>query len=434
MTEEGSPPEATGKIAPQSWMAAPETVAVVGALGAGGAEVRFVGGCVRDAMLNRPVKDVDLATPAPPERVIEILRRAGIATIPTGLKHGTVTAVSGDARFEITTLRLDIETDGRHAKVAFTDDWIADARRRDFTINALSCTPAGDVFDPFGGIDDLSSGRIRFIGNARQRIEEDLLRILRFFRFQATHGRPPVDDDALAACRALAHRLDELSGERVRDELFRILMAEDPAGVVLLMRGEHVLERILPEAGEVGRLRMMTWLDTRAIRMDSVAPTELRRLAALIDTDAAGAEAVAQRLRLSNRQKVRLTDMVVPAMTVATDLDEVALRRLLHRLGADAVTDLALLDWARELALEPRQSVDRKRVWQDLLAATRAWTPVEFPLRGRDAAALGLAPGPAMGRLLDAVEAWWEEGGLSADRAACLARLEALASRRSGRP
>ena len=209
--------EPTGKLPLLPWMTAPETRAVLAALTAEGAEVRFVGGCVRDSVLKRPVGDIDIATPDPPRKVIELLERAGVKAVPTGIDHGTVTAVVGDSRFEVTTLRVDVETYGRRAKVSFTDDWMADAARRDFTINSLSCTPEGNIFDPFGtGLGDLGDERVRFVGNARDRVEEDLLRLLRYFRFHATFGRPPPDPDALAACRALAHRLPELSGERVR--------------------------------------------------------------------------------------------------------------------------------------------------------------------------------------------------------------------------
>ncbi len=417
----------TGKIPVQAWMAASATRAVIAALTADGAEARFVGGCVRDSILKRAVEDVDIATPEPPERVMELLERAGLGAIPSGIEHGTVTAEAGGDHFQITTLRRDVETDGRRARVAFTDDWKADAARRDFTINTLSCTPDGDIYDPFGGLDDLSHGMVRFVGNARQRIDEDLLRILRYFRFYAVCGRPPPDIDALAACRAAAHRVLELSAERLRGELLRILIAPNPADVVVLMRGERVLDHLLPEAGDVGRLRMLSWLETSAIRMDSVAPDGLRRLAALLHTDAAGTDAVAARFRLSKAEAERLLSMTAPSEAVDADMDEAARRRVLRRLGAQAVGDLALLAWAGELAIDPRQPGTRKHNWQDLLAAAEAWTPPEFPLKGQDVLALGVPAGPRIGRLLGAVEGWWEEGGCEAGRAACLEALETMA-------
>ena len=422
-----SVPEPTGKVAPQPWITAPETVAVVEALAAEGAEVRFVGGCVRDAVLQRPVEDIDIATPEPPERVIALLGKAGIKAIPTGIEHGTVTAVIGEARFEITTLRVDVETDGRRAKVAFTDDWTADAARRDFTINTLSCTLAGDIYDPMGGLDDLGRRRVRFVGNAEKRIEEDVLRLLRFFRMYAQYGRPPQDIKALAACRALAPRLSGLSGERVRDEILRILMAPDAADTVVLMRGEGVLEHILPEAGDVGRLRLLSWLDTSAIKVDSVAPDPLRRLAALLDVDAARAGSVAARLRLSNQQTERLVRVAPPPHDVTPDVDQRSLRRALNRAGADVVRDRVLLAWAGELAVTARRRGERTQAWLDTLAAVDAWTPVEFPLKGRDGIALGVPAGPRVGELLGAVEAWWEDGDYRADHEACLEKLGGLA-------
>lgn len=419
--------EPTGKISPQPWMTAPETGAVIRALTAGGGEVRFVGGCVRDSIAGRPVGDIDIATPEPPVRVMELLEAAGIKAIPTGIGHGTVTAIAESRKFEITTLRRDLDTDGRHARVDFIDDWVVDARRRDFTINTLSSTPDGDVYDPLGGLDDLGQGRVRFVGVPKERIEEDLLRLLRFFRFQAAYGRPPPDSEALAACRIMAPRLCELSGERVRDEMFRILLAPNPADSAVLMRGIGAFDAILPEAGDVGRLRMLTWLEGSALKMETVAPDALRRLAALLDPGCggAGAEAVARRLRLSNREADRLATAAAPVQ-VSPDGDAPGLRRTLRRLGAETVRDLSLLAWAGELAVTPRLPAARTGAWRHILETADAWRPLAFPLRGRDVTALGVAPGPAVGRLLAAVEAWWEEGDYGPGREACLEKLKSL--------
>lgn len=422
--------EPTGKIGPQAWMTAPATRAVLDALTRDGAEVRFVGGCVRDAIANRPVGDVDIATTAPPEEVVRLLEDAGIKAVPTGIEHGTVTAVTGGRHFEITTLRVDVETYGRHARVNFTSDWLADARRRDFTINALSATADGDVYDPFGGIDDLAHGRVRFIGHARDRIEEDYLRILRFFRFHATHGRPPADVDALAACRALAPNIASLSGERVRDEMLKILAAPYPEDTILLMRGERVLEHALPEAGEVGRLRALTWLVTRGVRVDGVEVDPLRNLAALLTTGkdgVAAAEAVAGRWHLSNRDAVRLASLA-EALDMAPDAPEAERDRRLYRWGPETFRDRALLAWAAEIAVEPHQHGDRIAAWTALLEAAAGWQPRTFPLSGADVLALGIPQGPRVGELLAAVEDWWIEGGFTADREACRARLESLSA------
>lgn len=421
-------PDAFGKIAPQPWMTAPETEAVFEALTAEGTEVRFIGGCVRDAILRRPIRDIDIATPDTPQKVMELLEKADIHVIPTGIDHGTVTAVVEGVPFEITTLRVDVETDGRRAKVAFTNDWIADASRRDFTINAFSCNMAGDVFDPFNGLDDLAYGRVRFVGNARERIEEDVLRLLRFFRFYATYGRPPADEAALAACRAEAHKLPILSGERVRVEIYRILMSPNPADVVALMRGYDVLEHVLPEtSGDVGPLRVMSWLDTRAIVVESVKPHPVRRLASLLGAKVgkSEADAIAERFKMSNHHKHRLERMLAPRFDLSPETDERTLRRALHHLGAEAVRDAALVAWARERAVDPRQPHERTERWIGLIGAADAWTDVLFPLRGRDAMDLGIPHGPEIGRLLKRVETWWEDEDFRPDFEACRKKLSA---------
>ena len=416
----------TGKISPQPWLTAPETRTVVEALTADGTEVRFVGGCVRDAMAQRPVEDVDIGTPDKPETVIGLLEKAGIKALPTGIEHGTVTAVVGDKKFEITTLRRDVETDGRRAKVAFIDDWMIDSERRDFTINALSATPDGDVYDPHDGIYDLAYGIIRFVGLAADRIEEDVLRLLRFFRFYGLFGRPPPDQDAMAACRSQADKLPGLSGERIRDEMFKILLVPEPADIAVLMRGLGIFDHILPEAGDVGRLRMIGWLETRAIKIDSVAPDPLRRLAALLDTNAEGAEAVAGRFKLSNPQARRLLALAAPLADIGPDADAAAVNRALRRLGPDTVRDLALLAWAGELAITPRLPAERTQAWIGLLETCDGWQGVAFPISGEDVVALGDAEGPRIGELLARVEDWWEDGDYAAARDECLEKLKSL--------
>ena len=268
-----------------------------------------------------------------------------------------------------------------------------------------------DLYDPWGGRDDLGQGRVRVVGVPKERIEEDLLRLLRFFRFQAAYGRPPADQEALAACRIMAPRLCELSGERVRDEMFRILLAPNPADSAVLMRGIGAFAAILPEPGDVGRLRMPTCLEGTALKRETAAPDAARRLAALLDPGCggAGAEAVARRLRLSNREADRLATAAAPVQ-VSPDGDAPGLRRTLRRLGAETVRDLSLLAWAGELAVTHRLPAERTGAWRHILEAADAWRPLAFPLRGRDVPAFGVAPGPAVGRCLAAVEAVWGEG------------------------
>lgn len=422
-----------GKIHPQPWMTSPQTRLVLDALRAAGHEVRFIGGCVRDALLKRHIRDIDIALPADPQAVTKLLRAAGIKVIPTGIAHGTVTAVAGGTPFEITSLRIDVETFGRHARVAYTDDWLADAARRDFTINAMSCSPDGNVYDYFRGLDDLGHGRVRFVGDPVERIAEDVLRLLRFFRFYAHYGREPPDAAAVAACRAAAAGLRTLSGERVRVEIFRTLMANDPADAFGLMRDDEVLDHVLPEAGGVERLRMLSWLDSKALRIHSVAPDPVRRLAALLapSAGAAEAEAVSKRLRLSNAQGLRLRTMLSSAVALRPESDGSDLRRALYELGSEAVRDLLLLGWARELAGAPATR-GRSGPWVERLGLVDAWEAPRFPLRGRDALAMGVARGPEIGRLLRAVETWWEENDFVPDHAACLARLRELVAAHGG--
>jgi poly(A) polymerase/tRNA nucleotidyltransferase (CCA-adding enzyme) len=362
-------------------------------------EARLVGGCVRDALAGRPVADIDLATPRRPETVMQALQAAGIRAVPTGLDHGTVTAVMDRRGFEITTLRRDEETDGRHARVAYTDDWREDAARRDFTINALSMTPDGAVFDPFGGIADLAAGRVRFVGDAAGRIAEDYLRILRFFRFHARYGRPPPDPDALTAIRAGVPGLARLSAERVWSELLRVLAAPDPVGSVALMAKLGVLTAVLPEGADPDRLARL---------VKAGAPADpLLRLSALLTGDSV---ALADRLKLSTAERERLA--ALRALPVpepgASDAD---LRRLLADTPADILIGRAWL------------AGDEGSDWAALRARLAAIQVPVFPLEGRDVLALGEAPGPRVGALLRAVRAWWLAGGCVAEGAACRAEL-----------
>lgn len=415
-----------GQLAPQPWMTAPETQAVIAALTAEGAEARFVGGCVRDAVLKRPIKDVDIATHDPPETVMLLLEKAGIRAVPTGIEHGTVTAVVGRAHYEITTLRHDVETFGRHARVEFTDDWAADAARRDFTINALFCDPSGRVYDPFKGLQDLGAGVIRFVGEPIRRLREDVLRLLRYFRFYAHYGKPPADAASLAACRAMAHELRNLSGERVSGEIIKLLLAPDPTSVLVLMHGETILGHILPEAQSFGRLRVLIWLETRALVRPHLAPDPIRRLAAMLQPDRPGAEAVAERLKLSNAQTRRLVLMAAPPFLPVPSMDERARRRVLRRLGADDFRDLVLLSWAGHKAVSARAAPGETDAWIALLDEADSWQPVELPVRGQDLIDMGIPRGPEIGRVLDVVEQWWEQGDYRATRDEALAKVREI--------
>jgi poly(A) polymerase len=388
------------KIRPP-WMREAATRRVLRALTTTDAAPRFVGGAVRDAVLGRRVVDIDIATPLKPETVIDRLTAAGVRAVPTGVAHGTVTAVTLKRNFEITTLRRDVETDGRHAKVAFDADWQSDARRRDFTMNALSLDAEGTLYDYVGGLGDLKAGRVRFVGDPATRIREDVLRLLRFYRFFAHYGRGTGDRAARAACRATAPLLPTLSAERVAAELLKLLVAPDPLPALRLMRTDGVLAVLLPEAGTLSALRDLVRLEPQ--------PDPIRRLAALISRDPA---AVAERLKLSGAQRDHLVAILAKP---PTDLDagRVAWRRALYRWGAELYRDRVLLTAARR----HRRGVGR------LLRLAKGWKSPRFPLRGRDIVAAGMAPGPKVGKMLAALEAWWIKGDFRASPAQCRAEL-----------
>jgi len=427
--------QAVGQLSPQAWLAHADTQRVIAALTADGATARFAGGCVRDALLNLPVSDIDIAIDRPPEETLRLLKAAGIRAVPTGLAHGTVTAVMPYRHFEITTLRRDVETDGRHAVVAFTDDWTADAMRRDLTINALFADAEGRVFDPVDGIADLGARRVRFVGDAATRIAEDVLRILRFFRFYGRYGAPPADPQALAACRRLAPKIADLSGERVRDEMLKILAGHHPAEVIVLMRGEGVTHWLFPEPLDVGRMRLLSWLEERGV--SDLAADPLRRLGALIATASPDAAAeVTARWRLSNAEADRLAAMLRPSPEGAprVDMDPASARRALDDLGVVAWTDQVLLAWA-----DYRQTYGTggpvpgscgTRAWESLLHLPETDPVPAFPLGGADVLALGVPAGPPVGELLRRLRAEWREEDFRPDREHLLARLAIVANTR----
>ena len=413
------------RLQPQPWMSAPETAAVLAALAAGGAELRFVGGCVRDAVVGRPIGDIDIATPEPPELVTRRLEDAGLKAVPTGIEHGTVTAVAGGRPFEITTLRRDLETYGRRARIAFTDDWREDAARRDLTMNALSCTADGRLYDYFGGLEDLAQGRVRFVGDPVQRITEDRLRLLRFFRFMAWYGRDGADPQGLAAAIAAAPELAQLSGERIQAEMLKLLAAPDPAGVLTLMAEGGVLGHALPAGFQLPRLAGLL----RAEALAGLPADPIRRLGALLDDDEAGARRVAERWRLANADRDRLLGLAATEPRLTPELTWPQRRAALYRLGASAPwKDRVLLAWAQALA-EGRAGA--RKPWLDLLGLPERWQPPSLPVKGRDLVKLGLAPGPEIGELMAALEAWWIEQDFAPDHRACLDWI--AARRRSGR-
>jgi len=410
-----------------AWTRREDLARLVAALGA--EKVRWVGGAVRDTWLGKPVQDIDAATPLRPEAVMEKLDAAGIRTIPTGIDHGTVTALLPDGKVEVTTLRRDVSTDGRRATVAFADDWREDAARRDFTINALYAHPDTLVIeDYFGGLADLAAGRVRFIGDARQRIREDHLRILRYFRFQARFGSAP-DPEAEEACAELASSLQGLSRERVSWELLTLLALPDPAPTVARMEERGVLRFVLPEAGEAGVARLAALIAQE--HAQAVAPDALRRLAALLPADPHTAEQVAARLRLSSAQRKR-----VSLAAGWTDKEPSLLQG--RGLGEGHVPPTAASDSPRPPTPSPEgegetsaralayrlgraEAIDRLLLSGREVSPLDGWTAPIFPLKGGQVVAAGVSAGPEVARIMQAVEARWVAEGFP-DRA----RVEAL--------
>ncbi len=384
----------------------PELLAV---LDGQGEEARVVGGAVRNALLDLPAQEIDVATTAVPQEVVHRVQTAGFKPVPTGIEHGTVTVVVGKTPFEVTTLRQDVETYGRHAKVAFGRDWRADAERRDFTINAFSATRDGTVYDYVGGLADLKARRVRFIGDPKQRIEEDYLRILRFFRFHAAYGTSDHPDrEGLIACINCRAGLDALSRERVRMELMKLMVAPHAVPTLIAMSDAGLTLRVLGGVSYLGPFEMMAKVEAAL----GLAADPVRRLAALGVWVAEDAERLWHRLRLTNAEHERLVSMGEGWRHLASDMSEREQRALLYRLGPLHFTDHALLAWARSHAGANDQA------WSDLASLPARWTAPVFPLKAADFMERGVAKGPALGAAMAAAEAAWIAADFPQDEAA----------------
>lgn len=396
--------------AQHGWMTAPETLQVMAALG----EARFVGGAVRNAILGAAVVDIDIAVPMPPSESLTRLKAKGIRVIETGIDHGTVTAVLGHHAFEVTSLRRDVETDGRHAVVAFTDDWAEDAMRRDFTFNALYASVKGEVFDYATGVDDLIAGRVRFMGDARQRIAEDYLRSLRLFRFHAWYGKGEIDANALRAAAEAKDKLKTLSAERVQKELLRLLEAGNPSATLRVMAATGILSELLPGALLLPRLERLAEIDA-----DNLFPRDgVLRLAALLP-DAEAAHAAADALKLSNADRARLEQALgAPALTA--NLSAKDARLLLYRVGVARFRDKVLLAWAAA-----PKSAEALR-WRMMLRMAETWERPRFALSGLDVMQAGVKEGPDVGRILAQIEDWWAGGDFTANEAALREKLKSV--------
>lgn len=396
------------------------TRAVMAALEARGYAgcARFVGGCVRNSLLGQPIDDIDIATTLTPDQVTEALEAAGIKVVPTGVDHGTVTAVAEGRPFEITTLRRDVSTDGRRAVVAFTQSWDEDAVRRDFRLNALYADAEGRIFDPTGeGVADARAGRIVFVGDPMTRIREDYLRILRFFRFHAWYGKAEADSAALSACKALKGMLSGRAAERTQKELLKLLAAPDPRAALRLMAATGVLSAVLPQVKALTRFETLVAIESEHF-FDIDA--ELR-LASLLPDDPSVAQDTAERLRLSNALKDRLVAAAGHEPRIVSWMSPRETRRAVYRLGGRTFADRVKLAWAAS----DRPATANQ--WRALIPLAETWTPPVFPLTGEDVVKAGVPRGPMVGQVLREIEDWWIDLDFIDDRMAAVERLKSVA-------
>lgn len=405
-----------GELAVHDWLKNAETQSVLAALGGGEGEARIVGGAVRNALLMEPVDDIDIATVHAPEDVTARLEAAGIKVIPTGIQHGTVTAVTETRQFEITTLRVDVASHGRHADVAFTGDWEADAKRRDFTLNALYADADGTVHDPLGGRDDLTARRVRFIGDPHARIREDYLRILRFFRFDAHYGSGEPDAVALKACSEEKGGIAQLSGERVRTELLKIMGADEAGPALRAMAATGILQLVLPEATRLDRFEKVVEVEAQHLFISD----PLMRLIAALELDKTGIEGLAKRLKLSNKERDRITAALTDETKIVCYLSMREVHRALYLMGVQCFKDRVMLGWAED------RKASNAMQWRAMLAMADSWERPDFPLTGNMLKAAGVPEGPEMGRVYREVEDWWVDAGFTDDEFSIIERLKAV--------
>ncbi|TIQ21583.1 MAG: CCA tRNA nucleotidyltransferase [Mesorhizobium sp.] len=408
------------------WLGERHLQRLLAALADGGEEARVAGGAVRNALIGQPVADVDIATTTVPDETIRRAEAAGFKAVPTGIEHGTITIVAGGKPFEVTTLRADIETDGRRAKVSFGRDWKADADRRDFTINALYAEADGTIIDLVGGIADIEARRLRFIGDPEARIREDYLRILRFFRFFAWYGDGRPDAEGLKACARLKQGLSQLSVERVWSELKKLLSAPDPSRALLWMRQASVLTSVLPESEKWGIDAIHAL--TKAEKDLGWTPDPLLRLEAIMPPDAARMKTLAERLRFSVSDASRLRQWALTA-PVESKTTEAELAKRLYRGDRQGIVDRLRLSLAspRARAVVDNDALLEAGGFSRLLAFAGKWKKPDFPLKGADLTRLGALPGPKLGATLKNLENEWIESGFALDRGALIERAaEAL--------
>ena len=399
-----------------AWMRSEAVSAIFEALPTG--STRFVGGCVRNALMGVEVGDIDLATQLEPTEVAKELDAAKIRYVPTGIEHGTLTAVVGKETIEITSLRKDVETDGRRAVIAFTVNWAEDAQRRDLTFNALYADFDGTVYDPTGqGLDDLEAMKFRFVGDAETRVQEDYLRILRFFRFLAWYGGDAkLDAAALKACRENRRGLKKLSAERVWSEVKKLLLARDPSRAVRIMLTNEILDTLLPEASNAEGLSKMVSLESR----EAIAADSLLRLMAMSAREPLQMALLCKRLKMSSKETARLRAWSDSSVALDPHADDSEKLKAIYFAGKQVV-----IDRARVRAAGEEDALMSSR-WMSLADLAMGWTPPDFPLSGKDLKAAGVEPGPKMGKVLEALKALWVRSNFTADRDKLLMALKLI--------
>ncbi len=401
-------------------MQLPETVRVMDILGKEGGDPRFVGGCVRNALLFKPITDVDIGTAHPPQKVTELCAANGLKMKPIGIEHGTVTIISGAIPFEVTTLRADTACDGRHAEVSFTDDWEKDASRRDFTINAMSLDRKGKLYDYFSGRKDLEEGIIRFVGDPEQRIQEDYLRILRLFRFHALYGTKPLEKEATDACRHHVRGIVKLSGERIQKEMFKLFAAPDPGYALRMMAEADVLRFLIPLDSHpipLENIPAIIRLEREEEGMKGFSIDPLARFTAImppvVSSNYKEKESFLRKLhdrwKFSKRDREHLWRLLCPPHYITSDLAPKIQHKIIMRIGKHRFVSAALLYLAIETIRYPERRKEITHICKEMIRNTLEWAMPVFPVSGRDLIAMGIQPGVDIGKLLDDAEIFWEE-------------------------
>ncbi len=400
---------------------------IFNAIEAQGYEVRFVGGCVRDAIAGRAIADIDIASTSPPKKTLSILNDAGINGIPTALKYGTITAIIDDTCYEITSLRRDRENYGRHALIEFTDNWFEDAKRRDFTFNAMSADRNGVLYDPFNGREDLLSGSVKFIGCPNMRIQEDYLRILRYFRFFGSLSTSIPEPNIIKSCQDFSDNLHTLSGERIRDEMWKILSVHNVLSTLKVMDRAGILKKILPEFYNIKLLSAILKITKGRKSISITKNHSLQNLSALIvgGPRPEVIESIALRWKLSNKEKSRLARFVTPINPQQNNFNTYLFEEL-YEHGLEDIRSRIIINWAKELTNPGKNKNSYSGFWSDIMDRCEQWRAPQFPLNGRDVMSFGIAQGATVAHILNETKEWWINADFPMQRDVCLAKLKEI--------